>query len=62
MKTARKINKEGQKKDQLKRTHAQTKNRPIKHKNKINSNKTKQKQAKQTSKGEQGKKNTKINK
>ena len=41
MKTARKINKEGQKKDQLKRTHAQTKNRPIKHKNKINSNKTK---------------------
>ena len=40
MKTAHKINKEGKKKkDQLKSTHTQTTNRPIKNKNKINSHK-----------------------
>ena len=39
MKTAHKINKEGKKKEQLKSTHTQTTNRPIKNKNKINSHK-----------------------
>ena len=39
MKTAHKINKEAKKKDQLKSTHTQTTNRPIKNKNKINSQK-----------------------
>ena len=48
MKTAHKINNEGKKRDQLKSAHAQTKSRPLKTK----SIATKQKQTKQTSKGE----------
>ena len=39
MKIAHKINKEKKKKDQLKRTHTQTTNRPIKNKNNIKSHK-----------------------
>ena len=48
MKNAHKINNEGKKRDQLKNAHAQTKSRPLKTK----SIATKQKQTKQTSKGE----------